>query len=147
MPAHSLKVDWEAIRVLALSHGLETAAQQSGINLNAIKARSARKNWFARDAGTIATNATKAGDAHLDIMAERKRESATHLSRYIVDASEKLSQSKGNLKLAKVGRDVVAMRSGTWPEEQGQAGFSLNVLNLGQLQIGIRTDSETDTSA
>jgi hypothetical protein len=55
-----------------------------------------------------------------------------HLSRYIVDASQNLATSKGKLNLAKSGKDVVAMRSGIWPEQQNKTeiGLTLSLLKM-----------------
>lgn len=141
-----MKQDREAVKTLAISIGVREAARRLGLNEDTVCSWAKREAWFTPKplppSQAIVTQALQAkpSGALTDVMAERKVESGKHLSKYIVDASERLSQSKGNLKLAKVGRDVVAMRSGTWPAEQGQAGFSLNVLNLGQLQIGIRNE-------
>jgi hypothetical protein len=65
-------------------------------------------------------------------LAERKGKSALHLSRYFVDASQNVANSKGNLKLARSGKDVVAMRSGIWPEHQNRTdiGLTVNLLQL-----------------
>lgn len=145
MAAHALDVDREAVRLLALQYGVEEAATRTGLSLNTVKAWSARFQWFARNATKIATNATKPGDSHLAIMEERKRESAASLSKYVVDASAKLRDSKGNLKLARSGKDVVAIRSGVYPEQNTSAGFSLNVLNVGgNIRIGGEHEETTE---
>jgi len=151
--SNALSVDREPIRLLALVHGLEETAKRTGIKLNTLLSWSARYNWFQRDkSGQPVLHSTDAikrniapADAHLAIMEDRKRQSAVNLSRYICDASAKLAESKGNLKHARPGKDIVAMRSGIYPEANATALFSLNVLNLGDGNVTIgasHSDSE-----
>lgn len=46
MPA-PLAVDWQEVKTITLLIGLEAAAERTGLNLNTLKARSAREDWFA----------------------------------------------------------------------------------------------------
>ena len=133
-----MHVNKEAVRILVQSVGYQEASNQTGIAYGTLRQWANRGNWNAHvpKASTIphlkpVTVVTKsASEAHVTIMQERKQQSATHLSRYICDASEKLANSNGDLKHARPGRDIVAMRSGVWPEEQqGQSGLTLNILN------------------
>jgi len=42
-----LPVDWNEVKTITLLIGIEAAAEKTGLNVNSIKARSAREGWFA----------------------------------------------------------------------------------------------------
>jgi hypothetical protein len=107
-----------------------------------VNKRAYRERWLAkarvisktRDNGSqpLSKPVQTGADALAATFAERKEKSALHLSRYVVDASQKLANSKGKLQLARSGKDVVAMRSGIWPEHQNRTeiGLTVNLLQL-----------------
>lgn len=143
-----MQVNKEAVRVLVQSVGYTEAANQTGIDRNTLYQWNRRYAWnvpVQHSQEASVRTVRSAGDAHAQILADRKQRSAAHLSKYVEDASEKLANSQGDLKHSRPGKDIVAMRSGIWPEQQGQAQFSLNVLNLGgSVQIGVaRQDGDS----
>src|SRR5437870_2342300 len=128
------KINKEAVKTLVVLHGQREAARIAGLNENTVLAWCRRYGWkqvqpVAHPSQSICNQSP--ADAVATVLTTRKLESASHLSKYIVDASEKLANSNGDLKHARPARDIVAARSGVWPEErQGETGLTLNLLNL-----------------
>jgi len=149
MPAHALDVDREAIRVLVQDVGYQPASEKTGIPYATLRQWAKRYGWNGIRHAQAVTSVTRPGDAHLEILEERKRQSAVNLSKYIVDASKKLAESNGELEHARPGKDIVAMRSGIYPEANATALFSLNVLNLGDgnVTIGASRDDPIERQA
>jgi hypothetical protein len=146
------EIDWPGIRAAAIAlNSVRLAAMKASQNLSAaeqrrfverVNKRAYRERWLdkakvlskPRDNGSLPLSkpVQSGADAIAATLAERKEKSALHLSRYVVDASQKLANSNGKLELARSGKDVVAMRSGIWPEHQNKTeiGLTLNLLNL-----------------
>jgi hypothetical protein len=63
------------------------------------------------------------------ILSERKDRSKLGLSKYAAEAAERAGESDGDLALSRNGRDVAAVGSSLWPEDQNKS----TILNLGVL--------------
>jgi hypothetical protein len=63
------------------------------------------------------------------ILSERKDRTRLGLSQYAAEAAEKAAGSDGNLALSRNVRDVAAVGSSLWPENQARE----TILNLGVL--------------
>jgi hypothetical protein len=65
-------------------------------------------------------------------LAERHGKSRLHLSKYVIDASEKSAKSKGDHKLARSTREVATIMEKVWPNEREQQAntlVSVQILN------------------
>ena len=148
-------VDWPGLRAAAVAIGIRPAARQAARDLppdererfvqRAMK-RCSREEWLAKaeqdKADAVATSPTAlsanvrtSAEALADTLNERKDKSALHLSKYIVDASERLEKTRGLLKYTRAGKDVVAMRSGIWPEDQPGTQVTVSVLGFAAVRV------------
>ena len=145
-------VDWPGLRAAAIAlNSVRLAGIKASAHLppdeqrrfvERVNKRAYRERWLdkakvlskPRDNGSLPLSkpVQTGADSIAATLAERKEKSALHLSRYVVDASQKLASSRGELKLARSGKDVVAMRSGIWPEHQNRTdiGLTINLLQL-----------------
>lgn len=136
MPA-KLDVDREAVKTLVVAVGCSEASRQTGIPLNTVLAWSARGRWLKPPAPPPsmiqpAIGAIKPGLALQNIIEERKELSRGHLSKYVVDASQKAANSKGNLALAQQVRHVAATHNAVWPvQQQVQTNVMVNLALIG----------------
>lgn len=82
-----------------------------------------------------------------DELAENERETRLSLSK----ASRRMAKDCEELPAREANTALTVAKTASlvhgWGNEKGQAGFSLNVLNLGQLQIGIKTDSTDEPTS
>src|SRR6266478_1281955 len=94
------------------------------------------------------TSVTKtAPEAHVAIMEERKEQSATHLAKYAVNASEDAAKlnGKARLKQAQNVRHVAAVREHLWPQEkQQQTNVMVNIALLGVQPSEITVQDASD---
>jgi hypothetical protein len=149
-----LNVDWPAVRVLAVAVGVREAARQMGISEDAARQRSKREGWMisanaasqralAKPVTRVSPSALSPADALANVFSERKRRAKLGLSKYTAEAAERAAESDGDLRLSRNVRDVVAVHSSLWPEDQYERGIlNLNVLAGGRAAIQIVERSE-----
>jgi hypothetical protein len=72
---------------------------------------------------------------------ERKDKSRLHLSKYVVDASERAAQSNGNLEIAGKVQKVAQVHESVWPEKEGQGSGVMGGLKVysNQTVISVKT--------
>jgi hypothetical protein len=63
-----------------------------------------------------------------------------HLSKYVVDASERAAQSNGNLEIAGKVQKVAQVHDSVWPEEPQQGSGVLGGLSVYSQQTVIAVD-------
>ncbi len=137
-PAPATKeVDREAIRLLAIEHGVREAARMTGLNEDRVRQWSSRFSWFEAKTphhNQAVTNVTTLpADAHLHELQTHERETRLSLARsarkLATEAeSAKLNESNHILNVAKTAAVVHK-----WNDEKQNVSFSLNVLNLNML--------------
>lgn len=146
MAAHALDVSREAVRVLALEHGLEFAADHYKLSLNTVKAWSARFNWFPCKASSkpIATIATGPSADTLQAIGERSK---LRLAIAGEKASEHFAGQSGKAVVEQSSdyKNIVtaAAQLHGWDQRFAGQAFTLNVLNIGACGIEIADKSKT----
>lgn len=59
-------------------------------------------------------------EAASNVISERKDKSRLHLSQYVTDASQNAAASDGDLNISRHVKDVAAIHSTIWPEEEAE---------------------------
>jgi hypothetical protein len=146
-----MQIDWSGIRAAAVAlRSVHAAAVQAAADLpadeakrlvNRIDKRAYRERWLERagemsnSAPTNAIALSKPVQNGSDLLAKtlsrRKDKSALHLSRYVVQASKKAADSKGDLALAQDVRHVAGVRSHLWPQDRQGDIIDLHILSIG----------------
>lgn len=138
--ATTQRIDREAVKVLAIAVGVREAARRLGLSEERVMKWSSRDQWFkqpdpVRLPPTVTKNQVstvrKPSDALANVLKERSNKTKLHLSKYVLDASKKAEQSKGELKHAKAVKEVAGTASliHSWQEkEQGSGPLNLNLL-------------------
>src|SRR5262249_11707480 len=135
-----LNVEWSAVRVLAVAVGVREAARQMQISEDAVRQRSKREGWMvsakasaqralAKPVTRVSPDAVSPADALANVLSERKERSKLGLSKYAAEAAERAGESDGDLDLSRNVRDVAAVHSTLWPEQNQENILNLNVLN------------------
>src|SRR5439155_27055379 len=101
------KETWQQLKISYIAGaGLREIARKMNIPAGTILAHAKRKGWTQQiEAAKQETNATQSNaitpiQALATTLNERKDKSRLHLSKYVVDASERAAQSNGNLEIA-----------------------------------------------
>jgi hypothetical protein len=164
------KIDWAGLRAAAVAIGIRQAARQAARDLppdeqerfvqRAMK-RCSRQKWLVKSeqdkADAVVTSPTalsanvrKGSDVLSEVMAEDSRATRIGLSTAARKAAEHLAASKAT----KIVRKHHALRSITqsaaelhdWNQKHPDQHFSLNVLNMGALEVRCKSelDAEND---
>ncbi len=134
-------IDREAVRLLAIEIGVRESARKLGLNEDTVCSWAKRGNWFATPAVTYnkPVQAMQApGDVMLDTIAEHGARTKLGLSAYATRQAEHLA-SEGKLSDHNAFRNIAAGSSTLhgWNEAKQSASFTLNVLNLGSLDVSV----------
>ncbi len=132
-------VNREAVRILAIEHGLKKAAELSGVNYETVRKWSQRQHWNGNvsDSRAVVPLVPIADSVQREHAANRL-ESKTNLGRYAAQASKDAAKHRNKLKIARAVRDVAAVHSSLWPEDHNERGIvNLNVLAGGRAAIQI----------
>jgi hypothetical protein len=138
-----MKQDHESVRTLAIQIGVREAARQLGLNENTVRQWSSRNQWFKQPTLPPTHNQNKAvtsvtskpGDVLLETLAELKGQTKLSLARSAARMAKDCEELP--VKHAKLAH-TVAQTYGIVHEigeNKGQAQFTLNVLNMGSLQV------------
>jgi hypothetical protein len=148
MPA-PLPADWPGIRLLyAQGSTLEELSASSGINLNTLKARSAREGWnvaiteakeskhadkamAAVHSGKMQPCATRAVDVHREMLADGAKRTKLGLTRYTARMAEQVAED-GSLEDAPLIKAVADIHAKMHPEESGEGSVSLSFFQIVQ---------------
>ena len=133
----------EVVRLLVMQHGLQKASELSGVDYDLVRQWESRRKRRAikqaQAAGvTMSQSAvTVAADNYASEIKANERETRLSLSKYARKAakdseSASLRDSPFVHKAAKVAG--IAFR---WNEDQGKGNFTLNVLNMGSLDVSV----------
>ncbi len=148
-PIHQKQVNREAVRILAIEHGLKKASELSGVNYETVRKWSQRGHWNgnvsdSRAVVPLVPIADRVASEH----AKLKARSRVGLARYAAEASEDAAKHKNKLKIARAVRDVAAVHSSLWPEDHNERGIvNLNVLAGGRAAIQINDRGAEHSSA
>jgi len=164
------EIDWAGLRAAAVAVGIRQAARPAARDLppdeqerfiqRAMK-RCSRQKWLVKsqqdkaDAivtspSALSANVRKGCDVLSEVLAEDSRATRLGLSAAARKAAEHLAASKP----AKIVRKHHALRSITqsaaelhdWNEKHPGQHFSLNVLNMGALQVRVGRDNDESNS-
>ena len=111
-----------------------------------VLAHANRKGWTQqieaakRDAKPMQSTAVTPMEALAVTLNERKDKSRLHLSKYVVDASERAAQSNGNLEIAGKVQKVAQVHGSVWPEQPQQGSGVLGGLRVYSQQTVIAVD-------
>lgn len=148
----------EAVRLLAIQIGVREAARQLGLNEDRVCKWSERGKWFAKPSHPKARNAhvstvSSPGDILLQAIADDNVPTRAALAKAHRKAAEH-AQAMSGVELLKPGTAQALRQHGQgaasvhgWNDQQQGKGFSLNVLNLGRLSIGVNPEPEADKDA
>jgi hypothetical protein len=75
---------------------------------------------------------------------ERKDKSRLHLSKYVVDASERAAQSNGNLEIAGKVQKVAQVHESVWPEKEQQGSGVMGGLKVYSQQTVISVNTRKE---
>ncbi len=133
----SKEIDREAIRLLAIEHGVREAARMTGLNEDTVCQWSRRFDWFPTSPRSnevrAVSSVSKPGDVHLAELQRLERETRMSLARSAANMSNeaqtaKLKDANNALNVGKLAGIVHK-----WGDEKQNVSFSLNVLNLNML--------------
>lgn len=134
MPAPRLDVDQEAVKALAITHGLRDAARAFGINEATVRSWSMRGNWLTpalqpkvqplpKSMQPIATNATSPSEAARNALENIGARSRLNLARAVDTGAAHVAELPGELVLAQADGVGQLVRAGDklhgWSEGQG----------------------------
>ena len=122
---------WEQIKTAYVAGiGLREIARKMDIPEGTVLARAKRHGWTqqiqvaTRELRVMQSDAItpvqSVPQSIAAILSERKDRTKLGLSKYAAEAAEKATGSDGNLALSRNVRDVAAVGSSLWPEEQAR---------------------------
>jgi transposase len=141
----SQPVDREAIRILVADIGYQEAAKRTGIAYATLRQWANRGKWnVTRKHSQAVTTVTKPiGDAHAEALAELEGETRMTLAKFTNNAAAAIHKSVHPAKYTKEAVDLAKVMATVHRQDEGKGqGFSLNVLNLGALQVQIDKQEE-----
>ena len=128
---------WEQVKIAyAAGAGLREVGRQMNIPEGTVLAHAKRKGWTRQiqaakqEAKLTQSNAITPIQALAATLNERKDKSKLHLSKYLVDASERAAQSNGNLEIAGKVQKVAQVHESVWPEQPQQGSGVLPPLSV-----------------
>jgi hypothetical protein len=131
---------WEQIKTAyAAGIGLREIARNMNIPEGTVLAHAKRRGWTqqlqvaTRELRVMQSDAItpvqSVPESLAVILRERKGRTKLGLSKYAAEAAERAAESDGDLRLSRNVRDVAAVHSTLWPEDQNERGIlNLNVL-------------------
>jgi len=134
----------ELVRVLYLNHGLQQAAELSGVRYDLVRQWASRYNWKPMSQN-VTNPVREVAEKISDELAENERETRLSLSRYARRASRDAEQA--TLKDAPYVKAAAQVAGIThkWGDQEGKAQhFTLNVLNLNSLEV--RPEAEVEAT-
>jgi transposase-like protein len=139
-------VSKDQARMMVQDLGYTETAQRLNIKRDTLYQWAKRYQWntpIAHSQETVRT-VRPIAESHAEALAEMESETRISLAR----ASRRMAKDCEELPAREANTALTVAKTASlvhgWGNEKGQAGFSLNVLNLGQLQIGIKADSSED---
>jgi hypothetical protein len=131
------KETWEQLKISYIAGaGLREIARRMNIPEGTVLAHAKRKGWTQQvqtakqAAQPTKENAIMPFEALATTLNERKDKSRLHLSKYVVDASERAAKSNGNLEIAGQVQKVAQVHCSVWPEEPQQGSGVLPPLSI-----------------
>ena len=126
--------------------GSNIGSSKMNVPEGTVLAHANRKGW-TREIETAKQNAKTQSEAITPMEAlavtlnERKDKSRLHLSKYVVDASERAAQSNGSLEIAGKVQKVAQVHDSVWPEKEQQGSGVMGGLAIYSQQtvIAVKT--------
>jgi hypothetical protein len=145
---------WEQVKIAyAAGAGLREIARKMNIPEGTVLAHAKRKSWTqqiqaaTQEAKLTQSNAITPMEALAVTLNERKDKSRLHLSKYVVEASERAAQSNGNLEIARKVQKVAQVHESIWPEKEGQGSGVMGGLKVYSQQTVIAVQTRQDDPA
>lgn len=141
---------WQQVKTAYASGiGLREIARNMNIPEGTVLARAKREGWTRQiqNAKALAKREDSSPvvtpmEAVAVTLNERKDKSRLHLSKYVVDASKRASDSGGNLDIAQDVRHVSAVSAHLWSQDQPKIGLDLSVLNVSGDMFASKEEAE-----
>jgi len=145
---------WEQLRISYIAGaGLREIARKMNIPEGTVLAHAKRKGWTRQieaakqEAKSTQSNAITPMQALATTLNERKDKSRLHLSKYVVDASERAAQSNGSLEIAGKVQKVAQIHDSVWPEQPQQGSGVMGGLKVYSQQTVIAVQTREDDPA
>jgi len=145
---------WEQLRISYIAGaGLREIARKMNIPEGTVLAHAKRKGWTRQieaakqEAKSTQSNAITPMQALATTLKERKDKSRLHLSKYVVDASERAAQSNGNLEIAGKVQKVAQIHESVWPEKEQRGSGVMGGLKVYSQQTVIAVETREDDPA
>jgi hypothetical protein len=129
--------NWEQVKIAyAAGAGLREIARKMNIPEGTVLAHAKRKGWTQQihaakqETNPMQSNAITPIQALATTLNERKDKSRLHLSKYVVEASERAAQSNGNLEIAGKVQKVAQVHGSVWPEQPQQGSGVMAPLSI-----------------
>jgi hypothetical protein len=129
---------WEQVKIAyAAGAGLRELARKMNIPEGTVLAHAKRKGWTrqieaAKQNAKTQSQAITPFEALATTLNDRKNKSRLHLSKYVVDASERAAQSNGNLEIAGQVQKVAQVHESVWPQENQPSESPISLKWLSQ---------------
>jgi len=130
-------IEREAVRLLAIEHGVREAARMTGLNEDRVRQWSHRFRWLhnsqgAKSNGAVTSVTTRPSDAHVEALAHHEGQTRLTLAKYASNAAAAIHKSVHPTRYTKQARDIAGVMATVHKQDQDKPGaqFSLNVLNL-----------------
>jgi hypothetical protein len=81
-----------------------------------VKSEQAKAHASSTSPHCLSAKVRSGADVLTETLNQRKEHSALSLSKYVEDASQRLEESEGDLRMSQAGTNVVRIRQGVWPE-------------------------------
>ncbi len=134
-------IEREAVRLLAIEHGVREAARMTGLNEDRVRQWSSRFKWLhnsqgAKSNGAVTTVTTSPADAHQEALQAHEGLTRLTLAKYASNAATAIHRSVHPAKYTKEAKDIASVMATVHRQDQdkGSTIFSLNVLNLSMLE-------------
>ena len=145
---------WDQLKLSYIAGaGLREIARKMNIPEGTVLAHAKRKGWTQQieaakqEAKLTHSNAITPMQALATTLNERKNKSRLHLSKYVVDASERAAQSNGNLEIAGQVQKVAQVHESVWPEQPQQGSGVVSPLSIYSKQTVIAVQTKTDSQS
>ena len=148
------KETWEQLKIsYAAGAGLREIARRMSIPEGTVLAHAKRKGWTQQiqaakqETNPAQSNAITPFEALATTLNERKDKSRLHLSKYVVDASERAAESNGNLEIAGQVQKVAQVHGSVWPEQPQQGSGVVSGMQFKARQMVVKVNVAREASS
>jgi predicted site-specific integrase-resolvase len=134
-----VKQDREAIRILVQDLGYQEASRRTGIAYGTLRQWANRGKWNKPIAHSqaVTTVTNPIAEAHAEALAEAEAETRMSLARSAQRLAKKAERTtlRNSQNVKNIAQTAAIVYR--WGEEKGKGNFTLNVLNMGNLDVSV----------